>query len=141
VSSGLNCIVTLPIGHYFQARRLLLYSGFELSEPLLKRFPPEENASTDSDRWKVWNAPNFAIDDVAKMRSRTPDKRGRLPRAKFKTEGTTPLLNSAAGAPRSLGRVECAVIGGTADADIPFSGYALCLKCVGRSGIGAAYAR
>ena len=47
---------------------------------------------------------------------------------KFKTEGTTPLLNSATGTPRSLGRVECAAIGGTAEADIPFSGFAKCVR-------------
>jgi hypothetical protein len=57
---------------------LLFSSGFELSEPLLKRFPPEENPSTDSDGREVWNAPNFAIDDVAEMSSRTADEGRRL---------------------------------------------------------------
>ena len=78
MSSGLIRIVPLPVGGPVPKGGRLYPGGLDLPEPLFKRFPPEENPSTDSDGREVWNAPNFAIDDVAEMRSRTPDERGRL---------------------------------------------------------------
>ena len=52
--------------------------GFDLSEPLLKRFPPEEYPSADSHGWEVWDASNLATDNVAKMGARTSDELGCL---------------------------------------------------------------
>lgn len=56
----------------------LLSGGFDLSEPPLKRFPPEEYSTADSHGWEVWDASNFAIDNVAEMGSRTSDELGCL---------------------------------------------------------------
>jgi len=52
--------------------------SFDLVKPLLKRFSPEENTSTDSHDWEVRNASNLAMDDVTEMSSRAPDERGGL---------------------------------------------------------------
>jgi hypothetical protein len=77
--SGLIRIVLLlaPIASSL-AGRSLPPGGFDLSEPLLKRFSPEENPSADSHRGEVWYPSNFAIDNVAEVGSRTSDERGCL---------------------------------------------------------------
>jgi hypothetical protein len=47
-------------------------------KPLLKRFSPEKNASTNSHDWEVRDASNLAMDDVTEMSSRAPDEHGGL---------------------------------------------------------------
>ena len=76
---GLICIVPLPAARgSFLPGRALPSGGFDFSEPLLKRFPPEEYPSADSHGWEVWDASNFAIDNVAEMGARTSDEIGCL---------------------------------------------------------------
>jgi hypothetical protein len=77
VFPGLIRIVPLPAVRGFLLIGSALPScGFDLSEPLLKRFPPEEYPSADSHGWEVWDASNFAIDNVAEMGARTSDEIG-----------------------------------------------------------------
>src|SRR5580698_1750291 len=77
--SGLIRIVPLPAPSASSlAGRSLPPSGFDLSEPLLKRFSPEENPPADSHCWEVRDPSNFAIDNVAEVGSRTSDERGCL---------------------------------------------------------------
>ena len=45
---------------------------------MLKRLSPEKNPSADSHGWEVWDASNFAFDNVAEMGSRTSEERGSL---------------------------------------------------------------
>ena len=60
------------------AGRSLPPDGFNLSEPVLKRLSPEKNPSADSHGWEVWDASNFALDNIAEMGSRTSEERGSL---------------------------------------------------------------
>ena len=58
--------------------RSLRPTAFDLFKPLLKRFPSDENAPTDSHTRQVWDARNLVMDDVAEMRTGTPQKGGSL---------------------------------------------------------------